>query len=245
MTEVIITMAGFGRRFLDAGYKVPKYRIVTHGRSLFSWSMLSLRSFIEAGAPFTFVVRGADEAEDFIRAEAKALGISGVNVVSLDAPTDGQATTAMHARDAIGNRAAPMLIYNIDTFVHPRALPASAVRGDGWIPCFNAQGDAWSFAAADAQGRVSEVREKKRISPHATIGLYYFSSFDRYADLYARHYADRANMEKGEAYVAPMYNRLIDDGGAVFIHDVPVDAVIPLGVPDDVKRFEASAPPRL
>jgi hypothetical protein len=89
------------------------------------------------------------------------------------------------------------------------------------------------------------VREKKRTSPHATIGLYYFSSFYRYADLYARHYADRANMEKGEAYVAPMYNRLIDDGGEVFIHDVPLDAVIPLGVPDDVKRFEASAPPRL
>ena len=238
-------MAGFGRRFLDAGYKVPKYRIVAHGRSLFCWSMLSLRDFIAAGWDFTFVVRAADQAGDFIRAEAEVLGMANAAVVELDAPTNGQATTALLAGSALSDAAAPMLIYNIDTFVHPRALPAAAVRGDGWIPCFSARGDAWSFAAADAGGRVSEVREKRRISPHATIGLYYFASFDRYAGLYARHYADQGGLEMGEAYVAPMYNTLIDEGGAVYIHDVPVADVIPLGVPEDVKRFEAGRPPDL
>ena len=100
MTEVIITMAGFGRRFLDAGYTVPKYRIMAHGRSLFGWSMLSLRSFIEAGARFTFVVRGADSSADFIREEARAIGITHTSIVELDSPTDGQATSAMLAADA-------------------------------------------------------------------------------------------------------------------------------------------------
>ncbi|HEY0941156.1 MAG TPA: glycosyltransferase family 2 protein [Steroidobacter sp.] len=245
MTSVVITMAGFGRRFLDAGYTVPKYRIVVHGRSLFAWSMLSLRSFIEQGAPFTFVVRGADQAEDFIRSEARALGIVSLGLVQLDTPTDGQATSAMLARPAIEEPRAPMLIYNIDTFVHPDALPAHAVRGAGWIPCFEAKGDAWSFAAADQQGRVTEVREKQRISRHATIGLYYFSSFERYAEIYACHYADRTRMEKGEAYVAPMYNTLIAQGDEVFIHDVPVQAVIPLGVPEEVERFRAGEAPQL
>lgn len=245
MTEVIITMAGFGRRFLDAGYELPKYRIEVHGRSLFAWSMLSLRSFIEAGSVFTFVVRKADGTEEFIRNEALALGISGVTIVALDAPTDGQATTAMSASQTIADVSSPMLIYNIDTFVHPAALPATAVRGDGWIPCFDAQGDAWSFAAADASGRITEVREKRRISTHATVGLYYFSSFERYADVYARHYTDRRNLEKGEAYVAPMYNTLITDGREVYLHDVPVQAVIPLGIPRDVEAFARRAPPAL
>jgi hypothetical protein len=245
MTQVIITMAGFGRRFLDAGYTVPKYRIMAHGRSLFEWSMLSLRSFIEEGAHFTFVVRGADNSADFIREEARALGVAHTSIVELESPTDGQATSAMLAADAISDRDAAMLIYNIDTFVHPAALPARAVRGDGWIPCFNAAGDAWSFAAADADGRVSEVREKKRISPHATVGLYWFSSFNRFAEAYTRHYADPANLEKGERYVAPVYNTLIASGGAVYIHDVPVDAVIPLGVPADVEAFLNTRPPDL
>src|ERR1700759_4450830 len=80
MTTAIITMAGFGRRFLDAGYKVPKYRIVVHERSLFSWAMLSLAQFIEAGTDFVFVARAADEAETFIREQAAALNIRSTNV---------------------------------------------------------------------------------------------------------------------------------------------------------------------
>jgi hypothetical protein len=238
-------MAGFGRRFLDAGYKGPKYQLMAHGRSLFAWSMLSLRSFIEGGARFVFVVRAADHAEDFIRDEARALGIHSHGVVELEAPTDGQATTAMLAQTALGESSAPMLIYNIDTFVHPDALPAAAVRGAGWIPCFPAAGDSWSFVDADAEGRARVVREKQRISPHATIGLYYFQSFDLYADLYHRHYADPANVEAGERYVAPMYNTLIGDGRPVLVHDVPLDAVIPLGVPADLERFLAQSAPRL
>lgn len=245
MTEVIITMAGFGRRFLDAGYTVPKYRIEAHGKSLFAWSMLSLRSFIDAGARFTFVVRGADDSAAFIRAEAAMVGIAHTSIVELEAPTDGQATTAMLASDAIGDRGADMLIYNIDTFVHPDALPAGAVRGEGWIPCFDAAGDAWSFAAADETGRISEVREKVRISRHATVGLYWFSSFDAFADAYERHYADPANLEKGERYVAPIYNTMIASGCDLYVQDVPSDSVIPLGVPADVERFLASSPPSL
>jgi dTDP-glucose pyrophosphorylase len=241
----IVTMAGFGRRFLDAGYTVPKYRIDVHGRSLFSWAMLSLRGFIEAGAPFVFAVRADDDAGEFIRSEARSLGIQGVEIVQLLEPTDGQATTAMLARPALADTAKPIFIYNIDTFVHPSALPASAVKGDGWIPCFSAEGDAWSFAAADSSGRVSEVREKIRISPHATVGLYWFSSFDLYADTYARHYSDPKNLEKGERYVAPLYNSIIAQGLPVYLHDVPTSAVIPLGVPAEVERFRSQPPPNV
>ncbi|MGE0830943.1 MAG: hypothetical protein AB7O04_16540 [Hyphomonadaceae bacterium] len=244
MTTAVITMAGFGRRFLDAGYKVPKYRIEAHGRTLFAWSMLSLASFIEAGATFIFIARTADEAEGFIRQEAQKLSIESFEIVELPTPTDGQATTAMMAKAAVAAPGAPMLVYNIDTFVHPSALPAGAVRGDGWVPCFAAEGDAWSFVALDAAGRAVEVREKRRISPHATIGLYWFRSFDAYADLYRRYYSDGGGaLEAGERYIAPLYNQMIADGGAVYIHDVPVSAVVPLGVPADVERFKAGQAP--
>ncbi|NUT01026.1 MAG: hypothetical protein HOP96_08640, partial [Sphingomonas sp.] len=190
MTTAIITMAGFGRRFLDAGYQIPKYRIEAHGRTLFAWSMLSLNGFIVQGCRFVFVVRTADAAVDFIKSEASALGISDCDVVELGEPTDGQATTAMRARSAIRAEAAPMLIYNIVTFVHPDSLPAAAVRGDGWIPCFRAAGDHWSFVATNAEGRATEVREKIRVSPNATIGLYWFSSFSLYAEAYGAYYAE-------------------------------------------------------
>ena len=242
MTTAIITMAGFGRRFLDAGYTVPKYRIEAHGRSLFAWSVLSLKQFIEQGSRFVFVVRAADNAGEFITAEAAALGIADQAIVELNEPTDGQATTAMKAEPAVRAPGKPMLIYNIDTFVDPRSLPATAPLGDGWIPCFPAQGDHWSFAAADSEGRVREVREKVRISNHATIGLYWFSSFEIYSETY-RHHAAGSPMEAGERYVAPLYNHLIAAGRPVYVHEVPMDAVIPLGLPDEVERFRQMEPP--
>lgn len=243
MTTIIITMAGFGRRFLDAGYSLPKYRIEAHGRSLFAWSMLSLRNFTRAGARFVFVVRKADEASQFIAAECSLLGILKFDVVEIEAPTDGQATTALLAAPAIGDMAEPMLIYNIDTFVHPDSLPADAARGDGWVPCFDAVGDHWSFALADASGRISEVREKVRISRHATVGLYWFSSFELFRQTYDAFYLGEGRHKAAERYVAPMYNSIIDAGRPVYVFDIPLDSVIPLGVPDEVKAFQGVSAP--
>lgn len=46
---------------------------------------------------------------------------------------------------------------------------------DGAILCFENTSPAWSYAATDSDGYVTEVKEKKVISNKATIGLYYFA----------------------------------------------------------------------
>jgi dTDP-glucose pyrophosphorylase len=236
-TTVVITMAGMGQRFRDAGYNIPKYQIVVHGRTLFAWSLISLKSFIDNGSSFVFVVRAEDAAEAFIRSECDELGISTVEIISLDRLTDGQATSALLAEPKIQRPSQPFLIYNIDTHVTPSALPAECVRGDGWIPCFPGPGNGWSFARADQDGRITELREKERISDHATLGLYWFSSFEIFSTSYKQYYSDPEKLEKGEKYVAPLYNHIIQAGGPVYLHQVPLEAVIPLGTPAEVERF--------
>lgn len=237
MTNVIITMAGFGSRFRDAGYNIPKYCISVHGRTLFYWSLLSLKSMIDAGYNFVFIVRKADNAVDFIDVEARRLGIRSFQIVPLDAPTDGQATTALLAGSVIQDEFQPIVIYNIDTLVFPGDLSVEHARGDGWIPCFDAQGSHWSFVRLGAEGRAIEVREKVRISSHATIGLYWFSSFALYRSAYDAFYADNRNIEMNEKYIAPLYNYLISSGLEVYISEVPHSHVIPLGIPEDVASF--------
>lgn len=242
MTNVVITMAGLGSRFREAGYDCAKFCIEVHGRTLFEWSMTSLRSFIREGASFTFVARREDSARPFIEAQCRHLGIEVAAVIELDALTDGQATSALLARDVLAGSDRPFLVYNIDTFVHPEALPATAVRGDGWVPCFPGAGEGWSFAKADENGRISELREKQRISNHATVGLYWFSSFDLYESAYTDYYRNQRNLEHGEKYIAPLYNHLIAAGKPVYLHEIPLDAVVPLGTPQDVVRFSGAAP---
>jgi hypothetical protein len=120
----------------------------------------------------------------------------------------------------------------------PRHIPPAA---DGWVPCFPGPGDGWSFARIDALGRAQELREKVRISPHATVGLYWFASAAAYIRTYHEFFG-RGGEEMGERYVAPMYNHLIAAGGHVHVSLLDFDDVGMLGTPEQVAQF-AAAPP--
>lgn len=241
-TTVVITMAGRGQRFRNAGYDVPKFTIEVHGRTLFAWSLASLSSWSAAGARFVFVVRREDDVTTFVTEQCRTLGITSFDVLELDGTTDGQATTVMAAGPLITDTGAALLIYNIDTHVRPGALDARRVRGDGWLPCFPGLGPAWSFVRARVDGRVVEVREKQRISADATVGLYWFRSFDCYRDVYEGSWRE-AGSQAAERYVAPLYNVLVTAGAQVFVERLPADAVVPLGTPAEVAAFASGPAP--
>lgn len=235
-------MAGFGSRFAAAGYTQPKYRIEALGLPLFDWSMAALREFKEAGWRFSFAVRRADASAGFIRERCERLGIAVDQLLELDAPTDGQATTALMLAEAAG--AGPFAVFNIDTFVRPDAIRPALIpeECDGWVPCFPGPGDAWSFARLGEDGRVVELREKARISPHATVGLYWFRSAALYADSYAAYFGTGGREERGERYVAPLYNQIILQGGQVRVAQLDLADVGLLGTPAQVEEF-VRAPP--
>lgn len=236
---VAITMAGLGSRFAKAGYDRPKYEIDALGLPLFDWSMLSVEAFRRAGWRFCFAVRDGLGAPDYITARAEVLGLGSPQVLSLDGVTDGQATTALMLAET-APQDAPFAIYNIDTFVAPGAMtPPDPADCAGWVPCFPAPGEGWSFARTDAAGDVVELREKQRISDHATVGLYWFDSAARYIDAYRRYYSVEGREEKGERYVAPLYNQLIDDGARVRIAELRLEDVGMLGTPEQVADFTA------
>ncbi|MEE8600100.1 glycosyltransferase family 2 protein [Euzebya tangerina] len=239
---VAITMAGRGSRFRQAGYDRPKYEIEALGAPLFDWSMRSLEVFRLAGWRFCFAARSGVGAAAFIGERADALGIAAIDVLTLDEETDGQATTALLLAE-LAVAQAPLVIYNIDTFVDPAVLdpPTPEVCG-GWIPCFPAPGEGWSFARTNADGDVVELREKVRISDHATIGLYWFDSAARYMAAYESYYEVPDREEKGERYVAPLYNQLIADGAAVRISRLALEDVGMLGTPEQVANFTTDPP---
>lgn len=233
---IVITMAGLGSRFRKAGYTVPKYQIEVKGHTLFYWSMLSLSEC--ESRDYVFIVRKEDDASAFIQQECEKLGIRG-KIVELDHLTSGQAETAMLA-EPYWNAEEPLLIYNIDTYVEPGYIREKDFRGDGFIPCFAGEGDHWSFVRLDEQGKAVEVREKKRISEHCTIGAYYFATAELYRHLYEEYYLRiDAELDAGERYVAPLYNHLIGSRqGEVYISTIPAQRIHVLGTPEEVKQFE-------
>lgn len=236
--NIVITMAGRGSRFYEAGFTIPKYEIMAHGKSLFEWSMLSLSNFYSTGARVIFVCLKTNNSVTYVRQQSKKIGLKNVHIVELDQLTEGQATSAYLSRD-LWQLEEPLLIYNIDTYVNPDALKPELIRAGsiGWVPCFQVPGEHWSFVKLADNGWAKDLAEKQRISDYASIGLYWFSRADIYTKAYECFFTDPQNLVQGERYIAPLYRQLIAEGCKVSISDLPVHDVHALGTPVELSRF--------
>ena len=236
--DVVITMGGLGSRFRKMGYAVPKYMIEAKGKTLFEWSMLSLEGYRNIANTYIFIALKdeSSDVEGFINGKCEQLGLKDYHVIILDYLTDGQATTALMA-EKYWNPGHSLLIYNIDTYVEEGELNSSELRGDGFIPCFQASGNHWSFVRLNDTGKVVEIKEKKRISNYCTVGAYYFKTCQLYKDLYNEYYGNMHELANGEKYVAPLYDFLLSKNGEIYISDIEPRKVHVLGTPEELEVF--------
>lgn len=236
--DVVITMGGLGSRFRKMGYTVPKYMIEAKGKSLFEWSMMSLEGYRDKVNQYVFIAMMDEtcDVEQFVKGKCEELELKNYHVIILDYLTDGQATTAMKA-EQYWNPENALLIYNIDTYVEAGEMNSEELKGDGFIPCFQAEGDHWSFVRLDDSGKVVEIKEKKRISNYCTLGAYYFKTCQLYKNLYEEYYSKTQELVNGEKYVAPLYDYLLSKHGKIFISDIDPKKVHVLGTPEELQDF--------
>ena len=235
--NIIITMGGIGLRFTKAGYNMPKYMIEAKGKTLFEWSLESLKGFFEVANKFIFVVKKEDCAKDFIKKHCQKFNII-PEIIELTHVTDGQATSAKLGIEKC-NLEEGILIYNIDTYVEPFEMKYEDLKGDGSIPCFKAEGNHWSFVKTDDKGQVVEVQEKNRISDNCSLGAYYFSSGKLYLKIYNEFYEKNSVSILKEKYIAPMYNYMIKMGYKLSMSLVESKKVHVLGTPEELSAFIA------
>ena len=200
--------------------------------------MISLEGYMDIADRYIFLAMEDkdNDVEAFIRNKCTELNIPDPKIIMLDHLTDGQATTALLS-EKYWDPSHALLIYNIDTYVEPGCMNSAELKGDGFIPCFEAEGDHWSFVRLDESGAVAEIKEKQRISSHCTLGAYYFKSCALYKELYDEYYSKDANRVNGEKYVAPLYDHLLSKGGKIYISDVPASKVHVLGTPKELEAF--------
>jgi dTDP-glucose pyrophosphorylase len=233
-------MAGRGSRFAEVGIDVPKPMISVRGRPMYAWAVESLP--LGLASRLIFICLAEHLRDRALEADLRArYAAYDPLIIPLDRVTSGQAATVLEARRWIDSTT-PLVIYNADTYLKSpleQRLRTAEPGLDGLLTVFRAPGDKWSFARVDEHGRVVETAEKRRISEWASAGLYYFArgaDFVRHAD--AMIAADER--ERGEFYVAPVYNRMIATGANIQL-DVAGE-VWALGTPEDLASFEATYP---
>lgn len=247
---IVIPMVGRSRRFFEAGYSQPKYRLPLHGHSVFA---LSVGSFAQVARheDLLIVCLEEDHAADFARQELEKMGIRRGHVVELPRMTAGQADTVSQGLTAIGAAdQEPIVIFNIDTFrpefQYPKAFSTGAV--DGYLECFIGSGANWSnvVPTVPESNRVIRTSEKKQESEYCCTGLYHFShaaDFERAYQLELKSHAKGAG-QANELYVAPIYNHLIAQGADIRMHLIPTEQVIFCGIPIEYEEL-LNKPPKI
>lgn len=239
MLNIVVPMAGRGRRFAEAGYAEPKPLIPLAGAPVIEYVVRNLRP--RRPHRFVFLCLAEHLAAYGLRALLARLA-PGCEVLPVEKLTDGAASTVLLARDLI-DCGEPLMIANSDQLADAdmEAYLSAADGLDGLIMTMRASDPKWSFVRLGPGGLVAEVAEKKVLSGEATVGVYNFargSDFVRAAEEMRRKDL-RVN---GEFYVAPVYNELIAGGKRVGIYNVGAefDGMYGLGIPEDLRRFEAA-----
>ncbi|MDR2420212.1 MAG: hypothetical protein LBD40_02795 [Puniceicoccales bacterium] len=229
-------MAGAGSRFHDIGILKPKHEIIVNGITLFERSMLSLSEFF--GEIFLFVVRKDNYSAVNISELCKKIGIRRFEIDEL---TDGQTRTVIKAGRYIDPSDA-IVVYNIDTAIESGEIKKSSLDGfDGFILCFVAKGDHWSFIKpSDTEPyTVVRVAEKVRIPKLATVGFYYFERFSESQEI-ALTYQDEIKQQYRELYIAPIYQYLIDFGKKIGYCIIDENKITNLGTPAEIQSIDAN-----
>jgi HAD superfamily hydrolase (TIGR01509 family) len=231
--QVLIPMAGAGKRFEQAGYTFPKPLISVHGKPMIQVVVEN----INIDAKHIFIVQEKHNKNYSMQHLFKLLKDDHIIVLKDSNEIKGAAWDVLRAEKYIDNDKS-LLIANSDQFMEWDSnrvmyqMESSDI--DGGILTFNATHPKWSFVRLDNNGYVVEVAEKKPISNIATIGVYYWrrgSDFVRYA----KQMIKKDIKTNGEFYVAPVYNEAIADGKKV--KPFFIEKMYGLGTPEDLEYF--------
>ena len=81
---------------------------------------------------------------------------------------------------------------------------------------------------------ITEVAEKKVISNHATVGIYFWKKGSDYVK-YAEKMIKKNIRVKNEFYVCPVFNEAIKDNKKIIIENI--EEMWGLGTPEDLEVF--------
>lgn len=236
MSLFVIPMAGLSSRFFKAGFTVPKYMLPLDGQSMFEWSVSSFKRYFDTDH-FLFILRDVYDTPAFVKQQIEQLGICHYQLVILTDETRGQADTVWLGLQQ-STYQDDLIIFNIDSRRHDYIKPTWLPNCDGYLEVFKGEGDHWSFAEPVdlVSSQVRRTTEKERISDLCSDGLYHFKSralFDRAFDDAITH----NKLSKGELYIAPMYNHLIETGFDIRFDCISLEQIDFCGTPDEYQNL--------
>jgi NDP-sugar pyrophosphorylase family protein len=208
---VVVPMAGRGSRYSEQGYEMPKPLITVAGKPMINWALKSLEGVVYDR--IVFVALSEHETRYGIRKMLTETLGDNFELILIEEVTEGQLCTVLKAKEYFEPNQ-DLLIIASDSLIKSEIGKELALKNPetkGIISVINLPGERWSFAKTNSIGEVIEVAEKIRISNHASTGIYYFAESLEFLKIAENMIANREKT-KGEYYVIPVYQKMIQNG---------------------------------
>jgi NDP-sugar pyrophosphorylase family protein len=242
--QIVVPMAGEGRRFQECGYTIPKPLIPVAGVPMVVRAVQDL----PVAERVIFLAR-TEHLKSYPLREQLEKHVPNSEVVEVRALTEGQACTVRLAAEYL-DPDWPVIVAACDnTHLYSRDHLAAAMA-DPAIECliWTYRGDSRVLANPAHHGwveaeetRVTRVSCKVPISAnpivdHAISGCFSFHSAGRMIEYIDRMVAENVRI-RGEFYLDTLPNLLVADGRRVDVFEV--DKYIGWGTPADLEDFQA------
>lgn len=229
--NILIPMAGDGQRFIDAGYKIPKFLIKIFDKTMIENVVNSLA----IDGNYIYIVQKKHSDKYNLKDLLNSI-TPGCSVIELEDKTDGAARTVLHAEELINNDS-PLIIFNSDQIIEWDSKSFENFINndiDGAVVTFKAEGSKWSYVKINDFGLIDEVAEKKEISNDATAGVYFWSKGSDYVSS-AKQMIEKNIKTNNEFYVAPVYNEAILNNKKIY--PFQLKKMWGVGTPEDLEIY--------
>lgn len=238
----LIPMAGEGKRFKDAGYKIPKPLILVSGKLM----IIKAADSLPIADKWIFVCRKEHIADYGIDKVLKAYAHN-VVIIAVDKLTEGQANTCLLAKDLINNDEELLIgacdngmIWNKNEFEKLRKEADCLVWTFRNNVAVKNKPQAYGWVIVDDKDNISKISVKIPISDnpikdHAIVGTFWFKKGKIFIEAVENMIKKNIKVNN-EFYVDSVINEVIESGYRTKVFEI--EKYICWGAPDDLKRYQ-------
>lgn len=242
--QLIIPMSGLGKRFVNAGYDVPKPLIEVDGKPIIQHVL----NLFPGVSKVTFICNKEHIANTNMKDVLLSICPNGT-IVTVDYDNLGPVSAILRAEDYIDDTLETIVSYcdygsvwDFEQFLND----ARSTSADGSIACYKGfhphmlGSDNYAFCR-EHNNRLIEIKEKKPFSDNkmnefASNGTYYFRS-GSLVKKYFRQLVEKNLHTNGEFYVSMVYNLLVQDKLQVNIFEI--QKMLQWGTPYDLEIYKS------
>lgn len=236
-------MSGVGKRFIDAGYKVPKPLIEVDGKPIIE----HVCDLFPGETKFTFICNAQHLAETNMREILTSIKPES-QIVEIPNHKKGPVFAVDSINHLIEDEEEVIVNYcDFSTYwdYHDFLEHTRSRNADGAVPAYKGfhphmLGTTNYAFMLDKDQWMLEIKEKEpftdnRMQEYASNGTYYFKK-GAFVKKYFRQLMDEDINLKGEYYVSLVYNLLVADNLKVSIYEV--QHMLQWGTPGDVEEYK-------